>query len=94
MLPRLGAFVGFEARIPCDYEEVLALIAPRPALIITPGIDGQSTFDDLRRCVATARQVYQLLGRPEALVFQRADDYNHFSPDLIWCLCGVETVRE
>jgi len=93
LLPRLGAFIGAEARIPYDYHELLALIAPRPALLITPGIDGLSSFEDLRRCVATARQAYALLGQPDGLVFQRTEDYNHFTPDLIWCLCGVETIR-
>ena len=33
-----------EARIPCDVEELLALVAPRPALVITPRIDYQSSF--------------------------------------------------
>jgi cephalosporin-C deacetylase-like acetyl esterase len=91
--PRLGAFVGQEARIPYDYHEVLALIAPRPALVITPRLDYQSSFDDLKLCLDQARQVYALLGNPAGLVFQRTDDYNHFSPDLIFCLCGAETIR-
>jgi dienelactone hydrolase len=92
-LPRLGAFVGYEARIPYDYHEVLALVAPRPVLVITPRIDYQSTYDDLKLCVEQARRVYTLLGAPQGLVFQRANDYNHFSPDLIFCLCGEETIR-
>lgn len=93
LLPRLGPFVGEEARIPCDVEELLALVAPRPALVITPRIDYQSSFPDLRASVTAVRNVYSLLGAPETLVFQRSDDYNHFTPDLIWCLCGAETVR-
>ncbi len=93
LLPRLGAFVGEEARIPCDWDEVMALIAPRPLLIVTPRIDYHSTFADLRLAVDGARAVYRLLGAPEALVFQRTEDYNHFAPELIWCLCGVETIR-
>ena len=91
--PRLGAFAGQEARIPYDYHELLALIAPRPALVITPRLDYQSSFNDLKLCVEQARQVYALLGNPAGLVFQRTDDYNHFSPDLIFCLCGAETIR-
>jgi dienelactone hydrolase len=93
LLPRLGHFIGDEARIPCDLEELLALVAPRPALVVTPRIDYQSSFPDLRAAVDTARGVYGLLGAPDALVFQRADDYHHFTPDLIWCLCGAETIR-
>jgi dienelactone hydrolase len=93
LLPRLGAFVGAEARIPCDWDEVMALVAPRPLLVITPLIDYHASFPDLRAAVDNARAVYQLLGAPEALVFQRTEDYNHFAPELIWCLCGVETIR-
>jgi pimeloyl-ACP methyl ester carboxylesterase len=93
LMPRLGAFVGEERRIPCDWHEVMALIAPRPVLLITPGIDYQSTFEYLHAAVGEARKPFELLGAPRALVFQRTDDYNHFAPELIWCLCGVETIR-
>jgi len=93
LLPRLGGFRGHEARLPYDYDEVLALIAPRPALVITPGLDYESTREDLRQCMTRARRVYAWLGAPDSLVFQRTEDYNHFTPELIWCLCGVETIR-
>ena len=92
-LPRLGAFVGNEARIPYDLPDLLRLVAPRTALIITPGIDSQAVLAEVQRGVTAARATYAFLGRPESLVLQRTDDYNHFSPDLIWCLCGVETIR-
>ena len=93
LLPRLGAFVGHEARVPYDLHELLALVAPRSALIITPGIDYQSSFPDLKESVAAARRVYARHGAPEKLVFQRTDDYKRFAPELLWCLCGVETIR-
>ncbi len=93
LLPRLGAFVGEERRIPCDWHEVMALVAPRPLLVITPGLDYQSRFEYLRLAVDAARPVFALLGAPQNLVFQRTEDYHHFNPELIWCLCGVETVR-
>lgn len=92
LLPRLGAFVGAEAHIPCDWHEVMALLAPRPLLVITPGVDYQSRFEDLRRAVDAARPAFALLGAPQNLVFQRTEDYHHFNPELIWCLCGVETI--
>jgi dienelactone hydrolase len=93
LLPRLGAFVGQEARVPYDLHELLALVAPRPALIITPGIDYQSSFPALTECITKARRVYALHGAPESLVFQRTDDYHHFAPELLWCLCGSESIR-
>jgi dienelactone hydrolase len=93
LLPRLGPFVGEERRIPCDWHEVMALVAPRPLLVITPGIDYQSRFEYLQLAVQEARGAYALLGNPAGLVFQRTTDYHHFAPELIWCLCGVETIR-
>ncbi|HNU51654.1 MAG TPA: alpha/beta fold hydrolase [Verrucomicrobiota bacterium] len=93
LAPRLGTFVGREDQMPYTDAELMALIAPRPLLVITPGLTDRSEFDELRSCVEEARQVYARLGAGEALVFQRTDDYHRFSPELIWCLCGVETVR-
>ncbi len=93
LLPRLGAFVGEERRIPCDWHEVLALIAPRPVLVITPAVDYQSRFEPLRQAVDAARPAFALLGAPQSLVFQRTEDYHRFNPELIWCLCDVETIE-
>jgi hypothetical protein len=92
LLPRLGAFVGHEARIPYDVHEILAAIAPRPVLLIVPGLDYGVSLESLRLAVTQARPVYELLGAPQQLVLQKTDDYNHFSPELVWCLCGVETL--
>src|SRR5258708_28441859 len=79
--PRLGAFVGNEGRIPYDYHEVLASIAPRPVLVFTPRIDSQSTLADVRDCVQEAGKIYYLLGARESLQFQELNDYNRFSPE-------------
>lgn len=92
LVPRLAAFIGLESRLPYDVEELLALIAPRPVLLIVPGADYQTGQDQLRQAVAEARKVFELLGAPQNLKLQRTDDYDHFSPDLVWCLCGTQTV--
>ena len=39
LLPRLGFFVGQESRLPFDFDEVLAAIAPRQTLIVAPTLD-------------------------------------------------------
>jgi hypothetical protein len=80
--PRLGAFVGAEARIPYDYHEVLAAIAPRPVLVVTPQVDNQSTPANVRQCVEEARKAYALLNAEDRIVFEEFDGYNHFSPAL------------
>jgi len=79
--PRLGAFVSNESRIPYDYHEVLALIAPRPVLVFAPRIDSQATLAEVKDCVNEAAKVYELLGAKDALQFQELNDYNRFSPE-------------
>ncbi len=80
--PRLGAFVGAEARIPYDYHEVLAAIAPRPVLVVTPRVDNQSTLADVRQCVGEAGKAFALLNASDRIVLEEYDGYNQFSPAL------------
>jgi len=79
LLPRLGAFVGHEERMPYDYDEVLALIAPRPVVLVQPTTDYHSTAADIRACLEEAAKVYALHGRPGALRYVEIDDYNRYS---------------
>ena len=81
LLPRLGAFIAQESRVPYDYHELLATIAPRPAFIFAPRVDYQSTLADVRACVDDARRAYELYSAKDALHFEELDDYNHFSPE-------------
>lgn len=78
LLPRLGAFIGHEDRIPYDYDEVLALVAPRPVVLIQPTVDYHSTAADIRACVAEARKVFALHGRTDALRYAEVEDYNRY----------------
>jgi pimeloyl-ACP methyl ester carboxylesterase len=79
--PRLGEFIGQESRIPYDYHEVLAMIAPRPVLVFAPRIDYQATLADVKGCVDEAAWVYHLFGARSNLRFQELEDYNRFSPE-------------
>lgn len=81
LLPKLGAFIGNEPRLPYDFHEVLGFIAPRPTLVFAPKIDGQATMGDVKRCVEEAGGAYELLAAKGALRFEEVDDYNHFSPE-------------
>ncbi len=78
LLPRLGFFVGEESRLPFDYDRVLALVAPRPALIIAPQLDRYVRVEAARSEVDEARNVYNLLGHPEALRLETPLDFNRF----------------
>jgi pimeloyl-ACP methyl ester carboxylesterase len=81
LLPRLGFFAGEESRLPFDYDRVLALVAPRPALIVAPTLDRYVHVEAVRSEVEQARKVYQLLGRKEALRLETLLDFNRFMVD-------------
>ena len=59
LIPRLGFFAGNEDRLPLDFDEVLALVAPRPALIVAPTLDRYARVEDVRLEVEEARRIYE-----------------------------------
>lgn len=65
LMPRLGFFIGHESQIPYDYDELIAAISPRPALIVEPQLDRDGTAADVHAAVDRARKVYAM---------QNADD--------------------
>jgi pimeloyl-ACP methyl ester carboxylesterase len=79
LIPRFGFFLGHEARLPFDYDEVLALAAPRPVLVVAPTRDRYAPVDDVKRAIEAARGVYRLAGRAEALELDTPVDINRFS---------------
>jgi hypothetical protein len=79
-LPRLGFFIGHERRVPYDYHEVLALIAPRPVLVVAPALDQDWRHEDVRACYDAALPVYRLLGAAQNITFYAPDDFNRYPP--------------
>lgn len=82
LLPRLGFFAGNEARIPYDFHEILACIAPRPVLVIAPVMDKDAILQDVVYCVAQVRKIYSLYGTSDNIQIFLPDDYNRFSPEM------------
>jgi dienelactone hydrolase len=79
LAPRMGFFVGHEDRLPFDFDEVLALAAPKPVLLIAPTLDRYARVADVRREVAESAKVYRLLGRERALQFETPLEINRFA---------------
>ncbi|HOW67370.1 MAG TPA: alpha/beta fold hydrolase, partial [Verrucomicrobiota bacterium] len=79
LLPRLGAFIGNENRIPYDYHEVLAMIAPRLVVVVQPRQDYQVNHAAIRLCLEEALKAFQFLKAPGHLAGLEVDDYNHWS---------------
>jgi pimeloyl-ACP methyl ester carboxylesterase len=61
LMPRLGFFKGSQSRLPWDFDEALALIAPRPLMVVAPQFDQEATLEDVKRGVEEARRVYEFL---------------------------------
>ena len=58
LLPRLGWFAGQEERLPYDFEDLIALTAPRGVLIVQPSMDRDADPDAVRAAVEHASAVY------------------------------------
>ena len=68
-MPRIAEVYGKDPkRLPFDFPEVLAAIAPRPLYIHAPRGDSNFIVASVRRCVAAATDVYALLGAKENIL--------------------------
>jgi pimeloyl-ACP methyl ester carboxylesterase len=79
LVPRLGFFSGAEERIPVDFPEVLAAIAPRPALVIASQFDRHADHAAVAASVAAAGQVYRLVDAADRLQLIAAPNVNRFT---------------
>lgn len=82
LIPRLGFFTGNEERIPVDFHEVIAAIAPRPVLVIAPEMDKDAHLDDVTKAVDHARKVFEMYGQGQKLGIFTPKDYNRFAPSM------------
>jgi len=78
LAPRFGFFEGREKRLPVDYDEILALLAPRPVYIQAPTLDRYHPVEDVRQAVAAARVIYQKSGGADGLELATPVDFNRF----------------
>ncbi|GHT22494.1 hypothetical protein AGMMS4957_12760 [Bacteroidia bacterium] len=75
LIPRAGLFAGHESQLPYDYDDLLALIAPRPVLIVQPQQDRDANPTDVRTAVKRAQSTYKLKQATGKLELQEPDDY-------------------
>ena len=63
LAPRLGFFIGSESRIPYDFDDILATIAPRPVYVVNPRYDRGANFQDVHAALGEAARVFRALRR-------------------------------
>jgi dienelactone hydrolase len=79
LLPRLGFFIGNESRLPYDFDELIAAIAPRSVLVVESTMDRATTPADVRQAVERARKVYTLYSAADRLTLQEPVDYTRLT---------------
>jgi pimeloyl-ACP methyl ester carboxylesterase len=75
LIPRLGFFVGHEDRIPYDFDDLIAAVAPRPAMIVEPQLDRDGNPADVHAAIDRARAAYAFHGASASLVLSEPWDY-------------------
>ncbi len=81
LLPQLGRFAGERSMVPYDIHDLLACLAPRPTLAVTPRWDRYCGIDAAQRAVDDARGACALHGVPHHLTHLVPEDYHRFSPE-------------
>jgi dienelactone hydrolase len=78
-MPRVAWVYGKEAkRMPIDYTEILAAIAPRPVYVNAPLRDGNFVAAGVDYCVAFANAAYHAQGFPDGIVLEHPDAEHSF----------------
>lgn len=78
-MPRIATEYGNDfRRMPFDYGEVLATLAPRPVFISAPMNDIIYPWQGVRDCVREAEPIYKLLGGTGRLQFRTPDAPHSF----------------
>jgi pimeloyl-ACP methyl ester carboxylesterase len=75
LIPRLGFFVGHEAQIPFDFDDLIATVAPRPAMIVEPQLDRDGNPADVHAAIDRAKSAYAMHGASASLALSEPWDY-------------------
>lgn len=70
------------AKVPFDFPEILAALAPRACLASSPLRDSNFEVGGVKDCLTAARPVYELLGASEKLAANYPDCAHDFPPDV------------
>ncbi len=82
LLPRLGFFIGNERRIPVDFDEILAAIAPGYLMVISPSDDRYHPKNDVKQIAVKVSGIYTTLKAPSKFSLDQPETYNHFTESM------------
>ncbi len=82
-MPRLRTEYDLDPKkVPFDFPEVVAALAPRPFLASAPLKDHNFDVEGVKECIAAARRIYRLLGAEEKLAANYPDCDHNFPDDV------------
>jgi len=82
-MPRIRSIYELKPeKVPFDFTEVVAALAPRPFLASAPVRDHNFDVDGVKECIAAARPVYELLGAADRLAANYPDCAHDFPEDV------------
>jgi hypothetical protein len=80
-MPRLRERYGLDLRkVPFDFPELIAGLAPRAFLTSSPLHDANFDVEGVRVCLDAARPVYSLLGQTDSIAVIHPDAGHSFPP--------------
>ncbi|MEM8897170.1 MAG: alpha/beta fold hydrolase [Bacteroidota bacterium] len=82
LIPRLGFFEGSEERIPTDFDEWMACIAPRPQLVVGATWDQYADMRELQQMSTEVKKIYGLYGKEEKFHFEQVHDFHRMSAEM------------
>jgi dienelactone hydrolase len=81
-MPRIETVYGKDPhKLPFDFPEVLAALAPRAVYIHAPQSDSNFKLESVKRCVAAAQKVYELFGKGSQLQATYPPGEHGFPPE-------------
>ncbi|MEP7108070.1 MAG: alpha/beta hydrolase [Ferruginibacter sp.] len=78
-LPRLGLFAGNPRDVPVDFGEIISCIAPRPLMIISPGLDRYTDPVEIKSEMKKVAVIYDLFGKPNHFLFETPLEINRMT---------------
>ena len=82
-MPRLATVYDLKLeKVPFDFPEVVAALAPRAFLASAPLHDSNFEVSGIKDCIAAATPVYELLGAKEKLAALHPDCKHDFPPEV------------
>jgi hypothetical protein len=69
-------------KMPFDFTDLVAALAPRAFLASAPVKDDNFDVQGVKDCIAAAKPIYELLGVPEKLAANYPDCAHDFPPEV------------